>query len=282
MGALPGSPHGWYGNTPAMRNAANVTVAPGPSGKNNMYLWIRYDPNNITIPSEFRPQGYWQYTCGCAYSNYRLLYGYIEIKMRAAPICANNSLWLNQYYDTNRVALPGSGSPMPNGIYGPGLYDLEVDLIETSALALQGRGDAWVADNNRWVWATPQIPWDGNHHNTDVGLDGTNYPPDWSPQSYDPSQDYHTYGFLWTPSRITWLIDGQVRRNEPNTIFHTPLPLILELESSAGWLWAGVGTTVQDRSGATWDVQASDFPSAMLVESVYVWQSGQKLITNQW
>lgn len=53
---------------------------------------------------------------------------------------------------------------------------------------------------------------------------------------FDPSADFHDYGFKWTKDRLVWLIDGKEVFSRPNDRFHRPLHLVFDCEIMKSWV----------------------------------------------
>jgi len=53
--------------------------------------------------------------------------------------------------------------------------------------------------------------------------------------SYDLSKSFHVYALDWTPSSITWFIDGKKVRQIPNKHFHRPMHLQFDSETFPKW-----------------------------------------------
>jgi beta-glucanase (GH16 family) len=45
------------------------------------------------------------------------------------------------------------------------------------------------------------------------------------------ADDYHVYGFEWTPEGIRYFVDGVVVQTVENTHWHQPLSLIFDSET---------------------------------------------------
>ena len=49
---------------------------------------------------------------------------------------------------------------------------------------------------------------------------------------FDPREEFHTYGFLWTPTKIQWFIDDISVRTTPNTHCFQPLFMNINVEAN--------------------------------------------------
>jgi beta-glucanase (GH16 family) len=73
---------------------------------------------------------------------------------------------------------------------------------------------------------------------------------------FDAADEYHTYGFEWTPQGIRWYVDNRLAReaiNEGAEGMNRPQRLYLSLWSTTLHQWAGR----LDRSGAPWTLYVS-------------------------
>ena len=76
------------------------------------------------------------------------------------------------------------------------------------------------------------------------------------PLSLDTESQAHTYGFAWTPEKLTWFINGDVVREEANLHFHQPMHVVLTAQVHPKWM--GVPTI-------------DEMPTAFKVDYVRVW-----------
>jgi beta-glucanase (GH16 family) len=73
-----------------------------------------------------------------------------------------------------------------NGTYGPG--EIDIEFVTAGTL---GNADKWDEDEG-YVWFAVH-PNDALHEHT---------------LGFNPTADFHRYGFLWTPDQVTWTVDG--------------------------------------------------------------------------
>lgn len=76
----------WHGRQPSWFSPKNVRVEQG-----RMTLTSKWEPEGI--PAQFQKQGYSNYTAVCVSSVQKVMYGYFEIRCKAAPICMTSSFW---------------------------------------------------------------------------------------------------------------------------------------------------------------------------------------------
>ena len=77
--------------------------------------------------------------------------------------------------------------------------------------------------------------------------------------SWDPRDDFHTYGMEWNSSSLTWWVDGTVVKTEPAGIFAKGHPMDVALSF-------GLRPPLRDAPNAT------GFPTSFLVDYVRVYQ----------
>ncbi len=77
--------------------------------------------------------------------------------------------------------------------------------------------------------------------------------------SYNLSENFHTYSLLWTPEEIVFYFDGREIRREPNVFCHHPSPVFLSL---AVIHWAG---PVTDKIDGT----------SQVIDYVRIWQKSE-------
>lgn len=54
--------------------------------------------------------------------------------------------------------------------------------------------------------------------------------------AFDPAADFHEYGFLWTPTELTWFVDGEEAFARANDHFHRPLHVTFDCEIMYSWV----------------------------------------------
>ena len=81
---------------------------------------------------------------------------------------------------------------------------------------------------------------------------------DYDPGSIDTSTGFHTYGFAWTPTTVSWYVDGQLTQTQINRS-DKPAYMIMNLAIGGSWPGDVDGTT-------TW-------PQSMQVDWVHVYSA---------
>ena len=173
-----------------------------------------------TVPEMKKDPKYHDYTSAILETIQSTRYGYFEIRARPMNSAGSSSFWF-------------SG--------GPKNWRTEIDVFEIGAKAVgrecaynmnahvfreNGKDDHW---NTGGVW---QAPWRF-------------------------SDDYHVYGFEWSPQQLVYYVDGVAVRSLPNTHWHQPMRLIFDSETMPDWF------------GLPRD---EDLPSTFRVDYLRVWK----------
>ena len=170
-------------------------------------------------------------------------YGYYEIRAKTMKACVSNAFWL---YDPH--------SDDPGVKFTPGDISEEIDVFETT-----GKPDFRnkVEDctktyfNTLHYYSTPYLE-------AIVNLRKLKRPDGKSMKvDYDFCDDYHVYGFLWTPEKLVWYLDGKVTREEKNEYFHRPLHITFDCEVFLDWFGAP---------------DPADLPAKYRIDYVRVWE----------
>jgi beta-glucanase (GH16 family) len=78
--------------------------------------------------------------------------------------------------------------------------------------------------------------------------------------SYDFYEDFHVYGFLWTPEQLIWYLDGKEVFRRDNDFFKRPLHIIFDAEIME--VWDGLP-------------KLQDLPSNFKIDYVRVWRKDE-------
>lgn len=187
-----------------------------------LQLSMRKEP----VPEEMKSRGYRDYTSAALHTKARSSYGYYEVKARPMNSGGSSSFWFQQ---EDRQVFPG--------------WSTEIDVFE-----LCGKS----ATHDRRYYMTVHVfstPEEKRH---------------WQVGSYWESptrfaQDFHVFGFEWSPEELRWYFDGVLVRTVQNTHWHQPLFLIFDSETMPEWF------------GMPND---ADLPSTFSVEYVRAWRRG--------
>ncbi len=165
------------------------------------------------------------------YDKFEQLYGYFEARMKLPTA---RGLWPAFWMMPDRGANAGSEGQRAS-TYAPGM---EIDIMEQLAEWGPGRyniathWDGYGADHKHW------------------GNSSTYYGP--------TSDDWHTWGALWEPGKITWFCDGIKKAEwENERVGSLPMYMILNVQIG-GW--------------ATQNVDDSKLPDPLQVDYVRAWQ----------
>lgn len=169
--------------------------------------------------------------------------GYFEARMRwTGARGAWPGFWLFSYRHSTNDFWP-SVNPFcaHTGLPKALCYSGELDVFE-------GQG------------AEPRAFYGTIHRNSsnDYGVGDDQNDNNYQEQSFELAADWHTYGMLWTPSQITWYLDGRPLMSAP-TYDSTNQPMYLLLQMWTGG-WSG------DPNASTPDVLETQ------VDYVDVWQ----------
>ncbi|MCK9412026.1 MAG: family 16 glycosylhydrolase [Prolixibacteraceae bacterium] len=145
--------------------------------------------------------GPYQYRGSWIGSKTKLLYGYIESSIDMAANYANNNMFLYAKDNTRWT---------------------EIDVVETYPLP---RSNGVKASSNAHVWYSPLI---SAHTEQQVAfvLDGG--------QTF--ADGYHVFGLAWTPTKLSWYVDGRLVREGVNTSWHQPLNLFIGIWDYHGYM----------------------------------------------
>ncbi|QNN22787.1 family 16 glycosylhydrolase [Planctomycetales bacterium ZRK34] len=184
----------------------------------HLHLRMAYEPHK-------RNQRDIYYTSGIIRSRAEpIRYGYFEARLKGATrfpgVCPAFWTWRNE-----------------------GDRWTEIDFIELT----QWKTNPSIMHVNTHVFKHPKLPADKaplreGHH--------------WT-APWNPRDDFHVYGCLWTPTKITWHIDGEVVRERENTYWDQPLDVALSF-----------GVRAPLRRNAS----PEGFPTEYEVDYIRVWQ----------
>jgi beta-glucanase (GH16 family) len=226
----------WLGRAPGFFDRDNVRVRDG-----RLRLTARaLAPDEVSVENRARKMD--RFSTAFVRSCNRIRYGYFETRFRAMRACVCNAFWLNDPLD-------------PPEKYRPGDHSEEIDMFEVFGRSAKRPELSATPAADRVFWmtlhrvATPYVE-------TKVYLDH------WSASGQAPVDEsfaecFHTAGFLWTPEKLVWLLDGRVVWEQENAFCHRPLFLNIDCEIMAAW----VG-----------EPDPADLPAEFELEYVRVWQ----------
>jgi beta-glucanase (GH16 family) len=220
-----------HGRKPAYFSRDNVVV-----NKGNLELWSKsLKPEEVT--EENRVRGYDKFTTSIIKSKQRIRYGYFETRCRGMKAGASNAFWLYDPLDAPEK-------------YREGSFSEEIDIFEFFGLPTKKEVD-------RKFFMTvhrQKTPYVETLVKSAFPLENKSSAYTVPFNFYD---DFHVYGFLWTPEVMTWYVDGKEVFTRKNDYFQTALHMIFDTEIMEGW--AGLP-------------DPADLPAAFYVDYCRVWQ----------
>lgn len=158
-------------------------------------------------------RGYTTYATAFVRSKAKAGYGYYECRARTMKSKVCNAFWL---YDPL--------SDKPERKFRPGDFNDEIDIFE-----IFGSLRDWHGTVHRM-----RTPYLEGIVNSDVEKlpNKTNTVK----LSFDPSEDFHVYGLLWTKERVAWFVDGVEVFSRANDRFHRPLHVTFDCEVFPNWV----------------------------------------------
>jgi len=223
----------WVGRKPAYFARENVRLKKG-----NLELSAKVQPKDkVTV--ENRVRGYDKFTTAIVKSKNRVQYGYFEARCKsmAANVC--NAFWLYDPLDAPKKYVEGD-------------FSEEIDIFEIF-------GKAGKKEYEKVYWATV------HRHETPyveslVNKKKTKLDDYYKTKKvdYDFFDDYHVFGFLWTPNVMQWFLDGELVFERKNDYFHRPLHVIFDAEIMD--VWMGLPNE-------------KDLPSTFHIDYVRIWKN---------
>lgn len=193
----------------------NVKVENG-----ELVLTARFlDESEKTRENEFRR--FAPYACAIVKSRKKSRYGYYEIRAKTMAACVSNAFWL---YD------PFSDDTAKK--YKAGSVTSEIDIFEvTGKPDYRKRYDCTrIFYNTCHLLNTPYLE-------AVINGGAVKNPP----MSFKTKTDflfhdgYHVYGFLWTPEKMVWYLDGKPTAERHSKEFDMPLHVTFDCEVFDGW-----------------------------------------------
>jgi beta-glucanase (GH16 family) len=220
-----------HGRKPAFFSRENVRVHNGL-----LELWAKVQqPEEVT--EENRVRGYDKFTTSIIKSKKRIRYGYFETRCKSMKAGASSAFWLYDPLD----------APVK---YREGSFSEEIDIFEVFGLPTQKefyRKYSMTVHRQKTPYVETLVrsafPLENKTSSCTVPFD-----------FYD---DFHLYGFLWTPEEMTWYVDGKEVFIRKNDYFHTALNICLDSEIMESW--AGLP-------------DPADLPAAFYVDYLRIWQ----------
>lgn len=158
-------------------------------------------------------RGFTTYATAFVRSKKKFHYGYFECRAKTMNSKVCNAFWL---YDPL--------SDKPEKKFRAGDYSEEIDMFE-----IFGSLKDWYGTVH--CLKTPYLE--------GVAYAGVEKLPNKSKKitlDFDPSADFHVYGFLWTEKELVWYIDGKEVFRRQNDRFHRPLHVTFDCEIMYSWV----------------------------------------------
>ena len=167
------------------------------------------------------PKGYHTFTSAAVKSKAAVRYGYFEVRCKPMDSHGSSAFWF--YAQTPETWT-------------------EIDVFEMGAGAPKHQH---IVHMNAHVFHTLADP---DRHWSKGGR--------WT-APYRLADAYHVYALQWTREKLTYLVDGVVVREMPNTHWHQPLHLNFDSETMVGWFGLP---------------KPKDLPSTFSIEYVRSWR----------
>lgn len=248
----------WGGDNQKWRLVPVSPPAPAPSGgvPSGYKLVFSDDFDRNTLDTSKWQVGWtWGRTAGVGNDGYYIGDSNVSVSGGALHLMAKRENVYGHAYTSGLV----NSSPSLIGTYG--YYEARIKSTDgvglSSAFWLKNKSDAWPPEQDileslgrdhfkayqTLHWAGP----DGSDRS-----DSSAYPT-----TFDATQDYHVYGYLWAPDKVCWYVDGVQTKCLTDHIPTLPTYIILNL-GLPEWIGGPDGTT--------------RFPASMDVDWVHVYQ----------
>lgn len=158
-------------------------------------------------------RGFTTYATSLVRSQEKFSYGYFECRAKTMNSKVCNAFWL---YDPL--------SDKPEKKFRIGDYSEEIDIFE-----IFGSLKDWYGTVH--CLKTPYLE--------GIVYAGVEKLPNKSKKialDFDPSADFHVYGFLWSEKELVWYIDGKEVFRRENDRFHRPLHVTFDCEIMYSWV----------------------------------------------
>lgn len=158
-------------------------------------------------------RGFTTYATSLVRSQEKFSYGYFECRAKTMNSKVCNAFWL---YDPL--------SDKPEKKFRIGDYSEEIDIFE-----IFGSLKDWYGTVH--CLKTPYLE--------GIVYAGVEKLPNKSKKialDFDPSADFHVYGFLWSEKELVWYIDGREVFRRENDRFHRPLHVTFDCEIMYSWV----------------------------------------------
>ena len=219
----------WYDDFDAASLDENVWVdwVPSFQGRRTGFLFAR---DNVAVSNgclnltgrmmrddektvENLRRGFDTYAMAYVRTREKFRYGFFECRARTMNAKVCNAFWLY-----------GPLSDKPKKKFRPGDFSEEIDMFE-----IFGSLRNWYGTVH--CLKTPYL--EGIVHG---GMENLENKSRKIALDFDPSADFHVYGFRWTEKELKWYIDGKEVFSRVNDRFHRPLHLVFDCEIMYSWV----------------------------------------------
>jgi len=201
----------WHGRKPGFFSRENVAVKDG-----TLRLTARAQkPEEVTVENKVR--GYDKFTTATVKSKRRVKYGYFEARCKSMRASVCNAFWLYDPLD-------------PPAKYREGSFSEEIDIFEVFGKPTKKEYERiYCATVHRFY--TPYVESIANFKQTPLPKKSAKLR-----MPFDFWAEFHVYGFLWTPTEMTWYVDGKEVFSRDNDYFTTALHIMFDCEIMQGWV----------------------------------------------
>jgi beta-glucanase (GH16 family) len=224
----------WYGrkHTRALFSEDNVVVRDGTL----QLICDLQQKEEVTYANKIR--GFDKYNIAIIKSRDRIRYGYFEARCKSMRANVCNAFFL---YDPLN----------PPAKYLPGKFSEEIDIFE-----IIGKPTPELRKDKERIYSTTVHRFETPYLEGVVNLNRLPLPNQSAKQRvpFDFFEDYHVYGFLWTPTEMKWFIDGVEVFSRENDYFKAGLYIVFDCET----LWG--------------EPDAVDLPATFYVDYIRIWQ----------
>jgi beta-glucanase (GH16 family) len=201
----------WVGRKPAYFARENVSVKDGM-----LQLMTRVQrPEEVTVENKVR--GYDKFTTSTVKSKERIKYGYFEARCKSMMAGVCNAFWLYDPLD-------------PPAKYKEGSFSEEIDIFEIFGKPAKKEFEQMYCMTVHRFY-TPYVESIANFKQTKLPNKGSQ-----QKMSFNFSEDFHVYGFLWTPTEMKWFVDGKQLFARANDYYTTALYVMFDCEIMEGWV----------------------------------------------
>ncbi len=222
----------WIGRKPAYFARENVVVKDGTLQLTAKVL----EPDEVSYENKVR--GYDKFTKALVKSKKRIRYGYFEARCKSMNSGVCNAFWLYDPLD-------------PPTKYKEGSFSEEIDIFEVVGKPTKQEYEQ-VLFNTVHRFKTPYVESIANFGQTPLPKKGAAQRAPFN--FYD---DFHVFGFLWTPDQMKWFLDGKEVFARDNDYFTTALHIMFDCEIMESWFGLP---------------DPADLPSTFYIDYLRVWR----------